>query len=331
MRDQKLSIALTGAAGYIGSRVVKRLRKAHQNWSITALDNFYRGDVRRIDDIDVQHVDIRQRREVEEALSGSDIVMHLAAISGVDACEEHVDVAYEVNVTGTNNIAWFCRKTGAGLVFPFSMAVLGDPDSFPITVEDGLDPVNWYGRTKLLNERVTEDLAAGAFPAHLYMISNLYGTHEIDGQRVSKGTVINFFINRVFEGDPLTVYQPGNQSRNYVHVDDVARAFVCSAERMREQLKADDTDAEKYEIASDEDPSVIIIAERVKELAREELGREVDIQLVDNPRSGETLVEDFTVDTTKARERLGWEPEHTVEESIRDLLRARAEDLPPQE
>jgi UDP-glucose 4-epimerase len=100
---------------------------------------------------------------------------------------------------------------------------------------------------------------------------------------------------------------------------------------MREQLKADDTDAEKYEIASDEDPSVIIIAERVKELAREELGREVDIQLVDNPRSGETLVEDFTVDTTKARERLGWEPEHTVEESIRGLLRARAEDLPPQE
>ena len=331
MRDQKLSIALTGAAGYIGSRVVKRLRKAHQNWSITALDNFYRGDVRRIDDIDVQHVDIRQRREVEEALSGSDIVMHLAAISGVDACEEHVDVAYEVNVTGTNNIAWFCRKTGAGLVFPFSMAVLGDPESFPITVNGSRDPVNWYGRTKLLNERATEDLAAGAFPAHLYMISNLYGTHEIDGQRVSKGTVINFFINRVFEGDPLTVYQPGNQSRNYVHVDDVARAFVCSAERMREQLKADDTDAEKYEIASDEDPSVIIIAERVKELAREELGREVDIQLVDNPRSGETLVEDFTVDTTKARERLGWEPEHTVEESIRGLLRARAEDLPPQE
>jgi UDP-glucose 4-epimerase len=281
--------------------------------------------VRRIEDIDVQHVDIRRRREVKEALSGSDIVMHLAAISGVDACEEHADIAYEVNVTGTNNIAWFCRKTGAGLVFPFSMAVLGDPESFPITVDDSRDPVNWYGRTKLLSERAIEDFATDAFPAYLYMISNLYGAHEIDGQRVSKGTVINFFIDRVFEGDPLTVYQPGSQSRNYVHVDDVARAFVCSAERMREQLENGETGAEKYEIASDEDPSVIIIAERVKELAREELGREVDIQLVDNPRSGETLVEDFAVDTTKAREQLGWEPEHTVDASVRELLRKRAD------
>ncbi|MEF8864005.1 MAG: NAD-dependent epimerase/dehydratase family protein [Haloarculaceae archaeon] len=163
------------------------------------------------------------------------------------------------------------------------------------------------------------------------MVSDLYGAHEIDGQRVSKGTVINFFVDRVFENEPLTVYQPGNQSRNYVHVDDVARAFVRSAERMAEQLDVGETGIEKYEIASEEDPSVILVAERVRKLAREELGREVEIQLVDNPRSGETLVEEFTVDTTRARDRLGWEPEHTVGESIRDLLRARAEDLPPQE
>ena len=69
---------------------------------------------------------------------------------------------------------------------------------------------------------------------------------------------------------------------------------------------------------------VILVAERVKELAREELGREVEIKLVDNPRSGETLVENFTVDTTKARDQLGWESEHTVDASVRKLLRARA-------
>ena len=325
MTEEGISIAVTGAAGYIGSRVVKRLRTAHPDWAVTALDNFYRGDVRRIDDVDVQHVDIRQRGELEQALSGSDIVMHLAAISGVDDCEENADLTYEVNVTGTNNVAWFCRKTGAGLVFPFSMAVLGDPDSFPITVEDGRDPMNWYGRTKLLNERAIESLAPGSFPAHLYMISNLYGAHEIGGQRISKGTVINFFVDRVFENEPLTVYQPGNQSRNFVHVDDVARAFVRSAERLRDQFDAGETGTEKYEIASDEDPSVILVAERVKDLARAKLGREVEIKLVDNPRSGETLVENFTVDTTKARDRLGWEPEHTVDASVRELLRSRAD------
>jgi UDP-glucose 4-epimerase len=326
MTDPGLSIAVTGAAGYIGSRVVTRLRTAHPDWSITALDNFYRGDVRRIGDIDVQHVDIRHRNDLETALSGADIVMHLAAVSGVDDCTENPDLAYDVNVTGTNNVAWFCRKSGTGLVFPFSMAVVGDPESFPITVGNSRDPMNWYGRTKLLSERAIEDFAADAFPAHLFMISNLYGEHEVDGQRVSKGTVINFFVDRALANEPLTVYQPGNQSRNYVHVDDVARAYVRSAERMAEQLTEGETGVEKYEIASDEDPSVIVLAERVRELAEEELGRGADIRLVDNPRSGETLVEEFTVDTTAARDRLGWQPTHTVEETIRKLIGTRAEE-----
>ena len=324
MSDQELSIVVTGAAGYIGSRVVKRLRLEHPEWSITALDNFYRGTVRRIEDVEVQHVDIRQRHDLEAALDGADIVMHLAAISGVEDCDEHADLAYDVNVTGTNHVARFCRKTGAGLVFPFSMAVLGDPDAFPVTVQGSRDPMNWYGRTKLLNERAIEDFATNAFPAHLYMISTLYGEHEIDGQRVSKGTVINFFVDRVLADEPLTVYQPGSQSRSYVHVNDVARAYVRSAERMQKQLAAGETGVEKYEIASDEDPSVLEVAEMVRTSAREVLGCETDIQLVDNPRSGETLVEDFPVDTTKARDQLNWEPQQTVEGSIRNLLSAKA-------
>ena len=121
------------------------------------------------------------------------------------------------------------------------------------------------------------------------------------------------------------IFTTAHPSRSYIHVDDVARAFVRSAERMQDQLEADETGVETYEIASKEDPSVMTVAERVKALVRAELGREIDIQLVDNPRSGETLVEDFAVDTTKARDRLGWEPEHTVDASVRERLRSRAE------
>jgi len=314
-------IAVTGAAGYIGSRVVHALQQAHPEWELTAIDNFYLGKVRQIGDVGIEHVDIRNRDRLEAALSGADIVLHLAAVSGVDDCEQNRDLAYEVNVQGTNNVAWFCRKTGAALAFPFSMAVIGDPREFPITVDHPRDPLNWYGQTKLLNERTIEDFADGAFPAHQFMISNLYGSHELDGETISKGTVINFFVNRALAGETLTVYEPGSQARNYVHVKDVARAYVLSAERLLDQLDADETGVEKFEIASDEDPGVRAVAELVRDLTAEATGVDADVALVENPRGDdETLVESFPVDASRANEVLGWTPEHDVASAVRTEL-----------
>ena len=327
--EDDFHVAVTGAAGFIGSRVVTQLRERHPEWSVTALDNFYLGTIREIGDVEVDHVDIRDRTALEDALSGADIVLHLAAISGVDDCETNGDLAYDVNVTGTNNVAWFCRKTGAGLVFPFSMAVLGDPESFPITVDDPREPMNWYGRTKVLNERAIETFADDAFPAHLYLKSNLYGEHTVGDRRVSKGTVINFFANRAAAGESLTVYEPGTQARNFVHVRDVARAYIHSAERLRDQLADGETGVEKYEIASQEDPGVMKVAEMVQSHAAEVFDADIDIELVENPRGAETLVDSFEVDITSAEETLDWTPEETVEGSIRELLEAKQIDQQP--
>jgi len=319
--DTTSHIAVTGGAGYIGSRVIYELQQAHPDWEITAIDNFYRGTVRSVGDVDIEHVDIRNRDRLEAALDGADVVMHLAAVSGVDDCEEKQDLAYEVNVQGTDNVAWFCRKTGAALIFPFSMAVIGDPQEFPITVDHPRDPLNWYGRTKLLNERDIETYADGTFPAHQFMISNLYGSHEIDGQTVSKGTVINFFVNRALAGETLTVYEPGTQSRNFIHVKDVARAYVDSCERLLEQLDRGETGVEKYEIASDEDPGVHTVAKLVKDIAASAADIDADVELVENPRGDdETLVDSFPVDTGRTTDVLGWTPEHDVESAIRAAL-----------
>ena len=315
------TVAVTGAAGYIGSRAVTRLREVHPDWEIRAFDNFYKDGIRTFDGDPVTHLDVRDRSQLEAALEGADVVLHLAAVSGVDDCDENADLAYETNVVGTNHVAWFCRKSGAGLVFPYSMAVIGTPESFPITVDAKREPLNWYGRTKLLGERTIETLADGAFPAHLYMKSNLYGDHVVDGRRVSKGTVINFFVERALASEPLTVYEPGSQSRNYVHVKDIAETYVLSCERLLDQIADGETGARKYELASDEEFSVLTVAELVRDVADEELEEAPEVTLVENPRAGETMVEEFSVDTSKARTELGWEPTHTIESTVRDLLR----------
>ena len=323
--DEELTVAVTGGAGYIGSRVVWRLRENHPDWNVTAIDNFYHGDVRAVGDVTIRHVDIRERARLESALDGSDVVLHLAAISGVDDCTEKPDLAYEVNVRGTENVAWFCRKHDCPLVFPTSMGVLGDPETFPITADHPMDPMNWYGRTKVLGKRAIETFADGSFPAICLMKSNLYGDHAIDGRRVSKGTVINFFVDRALSGADLTVYEPGTQARNYVHVDDVAAAYPRCVERTLKRSENGKTGVETFEIATDEDPSVMTVAEYVQTAATEEAGVDVGIELVENPRAGsETLTDEFGVDTERTRRELHWTPERDVEGTIREAIRRRS-------
>jgi nucleoside-diphosphate-sugar epimerase len=319
-KSESPQVAVTGAAGYIGSRVLWQLRRDHPDWDLVGLDNFYLGQVREVEGVAVDHVDIRNRERLEMALTGSDVVLHLAAISGVDDCETKPDLAYEVNVQGTNNVAWFCEKTQTPLAFPFSMAVIGDPESFPISVEMERDPLNWYGETKVHGEQVIQTMAQDSFPAHLFMISNLYGAHTIDGQEVSKNTVINFFVNRALAGETLTVYEPGTQSRNFIHVKDVANAFCLSAESL---IKKEKTGAQKFELATGEDPSVMEVAEMVRRVASDEHGLTVDISLVENPRAAETLVDAFEVETRHIRTTLDWEPAESVEASIQELLQLK--------
>jgi len=82
------TIAITGAAGYIGSRVIVEMQEAHPEWELIAIDNQYRGQVDSVGDVEIDHVDVRNRDRLEDALEGADVVCHLAAVSGVDDCDK---------------------------------------------------------------------------------------------------------------------------------------------------------------------------------------------------------------------------------------------------
>jgi Nucleoside-diphosphate-sugar epimerases len=158
-------------------------------------------------------------------------------------------------------------------------------------------------------------LADDGFPAHVYMKSNLYGGHDIGGTRVDKGTVINIFVEKALNREPLTVHEPGTQARDFVHVKDVARAYLQSLEN----LVGAEYGATTLPVASGECMSILGLAETVQKVVEEERGYTVKIEMVENPRGDESAADDFTVDTTEAKKEIGFEAERTVENFVREI------------
>lgn len=311
-------VGVTGAAGYIGSRVTAILLGAGHD--VVPIDDFSEGGVARVRGVAVRECDVRDRDAVREEFNDVEAVLHLAAVSGVQACDEDQENAFDVNVGGTENVAWFCREQGLPLVFPCSMAVIGDPVEFPITASHPRRPRNFYGTTKAMGEEDIHMLARDAFPAHVYLKSNLYGHHEIDGRTVGKRTVVNIFVEQALSGESLTVHEPGTQARDFIHVKDVARAYALSLDALFAAGSHEDG-ATSIPIASGDCRSVLDIAETVKRIVEEERGTAPEIELVENPHGDETVGEDFTVDTGAASERIGFETHHTIEGTIREMVR----------
>lgn len=312
--SETLSVGITGAGGYIGSRVAVELIEDGNN--VLPVDNFYDAKTEEIVGNEIIEADIRSRPQLRKVFEGVDAIMHLAAISGVEDCEQHPELAYDTNVIGTENVAWLCREWGIPLVFPASMAMIGDPVEFPITSDHPRNPLNLYGRTKWMSELDIHALASDSFPSLVLMKSNLYGYHELEGRSIGKPTVINIFVESALAENPLRVHEPGTQTRDFIHLNDVARVYRLALEYLRSAPNGSRT----LPIASGECRSVLEIAEIVQSVTEETHDVRVPIEFVENPREAETEVKDFTVDTSLAREVIGFEAEHTVEDTIRSMV-----------
>jgi nucleoside-diphosphate-sugar epimerase len=308
------TIGITGAAGYIGSCVARLVQEA--GYDVRLVDDFSSGDVREVSGSTVVEVDVRDRDALVETFDDVDAVLHLAAVSDVPSCTAEPDRAFSVNVEGTLNVAWLCRQRGLPLVFAGSVAVMGDPVRLPIDADHPRDPLNLYGRTKKMSEDDIRDLAEDAFPAIAFVMGNVVGSHVVDDRQVVNDSVITNFVDRALAGEPLEVYDPGTQSRDYVHVVDIADAYLSALDAL-----ADAEDGVTvYTLGSGEGASVVEVADIVVEAVGELRGHRPSVERVSNPRAGETLVEDFRLDTAPVRAALGFEPTHTVTDAVRELV-----------
>lgn len=310
---EPLKIGITGAGGYIGSRVTKlAIEEGHE---VVPIDNGYNSQVNEIKDQKIIEKDIRDLDGIKENFENVDVIFHLAAITGIPECEENANLAYDVNVKGTENIARICRDKEIPLLFPMSMQVFGKVDRFPITEENERRPVNVYGITKAISERSIEVLSKDKFPAYVFIKSNVYGSHDIGDKTIEKGTVVNYFVQRAKNGEELTVHSPGSQSKDFIHVKDVARAYITSLKKIIDQQEKRD-----YLLASQESTSIIELANMIRDKALLKEISDIEVEIVENPRENDSVIEEFDVSADKIKNDLGFEVEYNLESSISKML-----------
>lgn len=308
---QNRTAFVTGGAGFIGLHVVEQLLE--RDWNVRIFDNMWRGDRDRANEltktgkVEVIDQDVRSGAAVAAAMKGSSHVVHLAA----DSINKSVADSYssvDVNVVGSHNV--FAAAVDQGVqrvVYASSASVYGDPKKLPMHEDDPLDPLTPY----CIGKRTGEDLLryyerkAGLSWIALRFF-NVYGP----GQKTTAyyTSVINHFVNRLRRGEPPIIDGAGEQSMDFIHVKDIARAVVLATEAARGGAAVN--------VGTGIDTSVA----RLARILIDAIGADVEPQF--NPR--QVLVSRRAADVTRAREMLGFEYSIPVDEGMADLIRYEA-------
>ncbi len=311
-------VGVTGASGFIGGGLVPFL--ADRDYDLRLIDN-------RTGPVEVTHRAwpvVRGDFESDSGLallSDCDVVLHLAAISGVMACARDPEGSSRSNVGGTEKLVAMCRDRRIPIAFASSFAVVGAPQVLPVVESTPARPTHEYARQKTAGEELVAGLGReGIVPTVIARQSNVYGGYRAEGRYVSKGNVIQLFAQQAF-GGRLTVNAPGTQRRDFIHIEDV---FAHWEGIVRFLLRRDSRPGTTtFNVASGEALSVLEVAERT----RREFGRLRPsaslprIDVVPNPREGIELVEPgFAVDRSETERRLGLRCRFTLDAAMPSIL-----------
>lgn len=220
-----MRVCVTGGAGFIGSHLVDRLIALGH--TVLVIDNLTTG-VREFINPKATFIETDVRDANIESIFADfkpQVVFHEAAQTMVPASMENPKMDCDVNLLGLVNILEASRKHKVEhFLMPSSAAVYGDLDTLPLTEDMIGKPTSFYGLTKLTGEgylRIYEQ--AFGLKTVCFRYSNVYGPRQGDG---GEGGVISIFTRFINEGQGLTIFGDGEQTRDFIYVDDVVEANI---------------------------------------------------------------------------------------------------------
>lgn len=192
-----MNVLVTGGRGFIGSHLVRELKKQNHN-------------VKSFDLTDGQ--DITSAKEVDEAVEGNDFVFHLAGMLGTHELVGNTKMAVDVNIGGTVNVLDACRKHGVKLI------EISKPNVW----------LNTYSITKEASEMFTE-MYRHEFKLKAAVVKwfNVYGPGQKLFEEVGYRKAVPTWIVNGLKGDPLEVYGSGHQTMDLVHTDDTVSSVIA--------------------------------------------------------------------------------------------------------
>ena len=297
---------VTGGAGFIGSNIVGALLR--DGVRVTVLDNLssgYESNLLPFPDVRFVRGDVRDPEAVGSALEGTDVVFHLAASVGNKRSIDDPVTDAEINVLGTIRVLEAARKYGVEKVVVSSSAgIFGELKTLPIREDHQVEPDSPYGCTKLCQEKLCLAYAKlYGIDAVALRYFNVYGPNQ---RFDAYGNVIPIFAFSMLRGEPITIFGDGEQTRDFIHVDDIVQANIRAA-RTPSVTGA-------YNIAS---ASRITINELVRLL---ELSSGITPMVSHGPeRPGD--VRHSLADISKAQAAFGFSPTIGLEEGLRDYMR----------
>ena len=299
-----MRFVVTGGAGFVGSHLVRLLLE--NNHDIIVVDNLHTGKKENleslIDKIEFQKIDIRNHESMKNILKNIDGVFHQAALTVVQDSFSNPKEYYDVNVQGTENIFKLSIENKFKVVYASSSSVYGHKQEIPIKENVERKPINPYGQTKLECEHLFEKYSkiGGSIIGLRYF--NIFGKD----QTIEYAGVITKFIERLKEGKPPIIFGKGSQIRDFIYVDDVARANLMAMNCKESNLLVN--------IGSGKATSVLELANMMIKIS----GTELD------PIFTEALqgdIEKSHADISLAKRSFGWKPEITFQEWLKGVIK----------